>query len=757
MGLAKVPRPADLRRRISDITEEGRSRKRQKLIEEHNARPRVATQTFLEQSAVSPKTAADYKMRMDVFNMFCFLHKLTTLNLQTLDTALTIFLQQCFNDGMELNEATKFLAAIMDARPEASARHLLPRARRSLKGWKNLDPGRSRPPIPWPLITLIVNSMLQRHQLISAMMILTMFVTYCRPFELLLLEKRDLISTKTLGMAWSLNLNKAEVMETSKMGVQDESMLLDSQEVPWLGKALMAFNKKMMQSPKMFPQDYYTLMKHWKKRRWFTSDFKRILRSPINFVTPVLRGIVSKNFGLSWKWRWEVVGLQTVQWQDTKNTHFSVKSSILFHNKFKTRVGRQQQTCEIRSKSLWAFDFDETWQTSNVSWAFLWMQQRFGALGYRAEAWDIMFGEECDLTKVSTLNSILHRISTGEIFYTHMGLPCNTWSRARRNDGRGPGPLRDDSKYLFGLPNLSSKDRQKVRQGNILLRHSIQIIRACQKHNVLWSLENPMTSRVWKVRALQQLRNSHHVRADFCQWNLPWRKSTYFFMHQALQPQFRVCTGYHGVCSKSNKPHILLQGSCNGQFLTKLAEPYPFGLVNQLVKCVLNVFRKAWKERVPFCFLFQTNFKEKRAPGFLNTFKACAFNCWCHSVDSTGRDGNVALQLQISHYGAVVRHFLWCQHGTHKSEAGCTRHDLDPWQKRSVSSGQMQWRVDHGKRLVVIMIFENGIKCRDIILKIFRCSSIHPTNLQRECGFTASDISLRCSGSSFSLVPTWHT
>ena len=125
-----------------------RRRSQSKETKAHNARPRVATQTFLEQSAVSPKTAADYKMRMDVFNMFCFLHKLTTLNLQTLNTALTIFLQQCFNDGMELNEATKFLAAIMDARPEASARHLLPRARRSLKGWKNLDPGRSRPPIP---------------------------------------------------------------------------------------------------------------------------------------------------------------------------------------------------------------------------------------------------------------------------------------------------------------------------------------------------------------------------------------------------------------------------------------------------------------------------------------------------------------------------------------------------------------------------------------------------------------------------------
>ena len=214
--------------------------------------------------------------------------------------------------------------------------------------------------------------------------------------------------------------------------------------------------------------------------------------------------------------------------------------------------------------------------------------KRFGALGFRAEAWDIMFGDECDLTQVSTLNSILHRISTGEIFYIHIGLPCNTWSRARRNDGRGPGPLRDDCKYLFGLPGLSSKDRLKVQQGNILLRHSIKIIRACQQHNVLWSLENPMTSRVWKVRALQQLHNSHFCRADFCQWGLPWRKSTYFFLHEALHPQFRICKGSHGVCSKSEKPHILLQGSHNGQFLTKLAEPYPFGLVNQLVKCVIS-------------------------------------------------------------------------------------------------------------------------------------------------------------------------
>ena len=184
------------------------------------------------------------------------------------------------------------------------------------------------------------------------------------------------------------------------------------------------------------------------------------------------------------------------------------------------------------------------------------------------------------------MNSILDRVSAGKILYIHIGLPWQSWSRARRNDGRGPGPLRDDNKFLMGLPNLSSKDRQKVLVGNLLLRHSIRIIRACQQNGVPWSLENPMTSRVWKVRMVKQLKNCHFQRTDFCQWGLPWRKSTYFLLSDALQPQFRVCSGTHNRCSQSLAPHVLLQGTQNGQFLTKIAEPYPFPLVNALVKAI---------------------------------------------------------------------------------------------------------------------------------------------------------------------------
>lgn len=139
------------------------------------------------------------------------------------------------------------------------------------------------------------------------------------------------------------------------MGVQDESMLLDSQEVPWLGKALMAFNKKMMQSPKMFPQDYYTLMKHWKEALVHIGLQE-------DFAVPYQL----RHAGASWdrfkKFRTQLEVKMRGRWaSDSSMTRYE-KHALLSQI-----FGRQQQTCEIRSKSLWAFDFDETWQTSNVS------------------------------------------------------------------------------------------------------------------------------------------------------------------------------------------------------------------------------------------------------------------------------------------------------------------------------------------------------------------------------------------------------
>ena len=196
--------------------------------------------------------------------------------------------------------------------------------------------------------------------------------------------------------------------------------------------------------------------------------------------------------------------------------------------------------------------------------------------GLTVESWDILAGPQFDLLKRQNVEDIIDRICKGKIAYVHVGLPCQSWSRARRSDGSGPGPLRDDGQFLMGLPNLT-----------------VRILRACITHDVLWTLENPMTSRVWKTRAAKLL-SKHAVfhRADFCQYNQPWRKATYFLAHPRLTLSLQQCRGTKGLCSRTLQPHIVLQGvDANGTFLTKVAEPYPYSLANHIARKVKTILQ----------------------------------------------------------------------------------------------------------------------------------------------------------------------
>ena len=74
----------------------------------------------------------------------------------------------------------------------------------------------------------------------------------------------------------------------------------------------------------------------------------------------------------------------------------------------------------------------------------------------------------------------------------------DSWSRARRNDGRGPGLLAgmmDDAGGFMGLPHLSEKDQQQVAVGNILMKFSAKIFRLCVELHIPvapWLLRNPI-------------------------------------------------------------------------------------------------------------------------------------------------------------------------------------------------------------------------------------------------------------------------
>ena len=179
------------------------------------------------------------------------------------------------------------------------------------------------------------------------------------------------------------------------------------------------------------------------------------------------------------------------------------------------------------------------------------------------------------------------RIATGICCCILLAIPCSSWSRARRCDGKGPPPLRDDGDFLWtGCPNLSEKDQERIQAGNRLVSISCAIIRQALKHNVGVIIENPKTSRMWLTKPIKQiLQHGEVVETHFCQYGVPWKKATRFFFANVSAPNLKLCCGARGVCSRTLGAHVHLNGrDPHGVFWTLRAQPYPAALCKALAR-----------------------------------------------------------------------------------------------------------------------------------------------------------------------------
>ena len=65
------------------------------------------------------------------------------------------------------------------------------------------------------------------------------------------------------------------------------------------------------------------------------------------------------------------------------------------------------------------------------------------------------------------------------------GMPCTSWSRARRLGDNGPPPLRDDNENLYGFTeSLSDKDYCKIKQGSELMRYTYLTVLKLEKMKI---------------------------------------------------------------------------------------------------------------------------------------------------------------------------------------------------------------------------------------------------------------------------------
>lgn len=204
--------------------------------------------------------------------------------------------------------------------------------------------------------------------------------------------------------------------------------------------------------------------------------------------------------------------------------------------------------------------------------------------------WDWTLGANYDLRRRENRWKIIGWFRAGFIRGSHLGTPCNTFSRARDRPP-GPPPLRSDT-HVLGLPGLSPGDTQKVSEGNLYMRFSVAVLLLCLKLRIACTLENPARSRLWLCPSVQQLLRKRFVSwqvCEFCMFGTSWKKPTAILsVHMSIEilQNYRCLGAKRGFCKRTGQKHDILCGlSKTGDWKTKQAQMYPRKFCQVLASC----------------------------------------------------------------------------------------------------------------------------------------------------------------------------
>ncbi|CAK0886389.1 unnamed protein product [Prorocentrum cordatum] len=207
---------------VSGETREERREKRARVLPPFQPRETSDQLSMLESHAVTERTLALYESWWkDLQDFVQSMGAYTLDTVQNADSAMVDFADFLFMEGFEVADIWKAYAAVVwhlvDLSPWCRLR--LPRFARAMRGARHLDPGLGR---------------------IACVAWITMFTAYLRPADLHALRGEDLAAPAGSSQWWALNLHPAGRGDESKVGLSDESLLLDAPYLPGLGAALAA-------------------------------------------------------------------------------------------------------------------------------------------------------------------------------------------------------------------------------------------------------------------------------------------------------------------------------------------------------------------------------------------------------------------------------------------------------------------------------------------------------------------------------------
>ena len=167
-----------------------------------------------------------------------------------------------------------------------------------------------------------------------------------------------------------------------------------------------------------------------------------------------------------------------------------------------------------------------------------------------------------DLLCPATQEFILKLILNRRVWYIHLGTPCTVWSRARHNL----------NKNLF-------KARRKEAIGVSLALFSACVIRQCLISGIMFTLENPQSSRWWEFGPIRDLFMDKRVcffTFHMFAWGMPYKKATSFMTNVLeLACLQKRCSGDHRHEHLRGSETVLVKRTRNK---TAAAGAYPSSL-----------------------------------------------------------------------------------------------------------------------------------------------------------------------------------
>ena len=181
--------------------------------------------------------------------------------------------------------------------------------------------------------------------------------------------------------------------------------------------------------------------------------------------------------------------------------------------------------------------------------------------GYSTKWYDSKLGCDGDLALSCNIPGIMRMCRESRVAAVMLAPPCTTFPMARDRTEQ----IRSH-KYPNGVPWwLNDKGRLDLNSANEFMSGVYRLITTFMSHSVPFIVENPLSSRLWKLPFFAKLCESDRVHlrhCDQCQYGTQWRKATTFLcgnidQEDSMQLQKRC----HGkTCSSSQLKHIQLDG-----------------------------------------------------------------------------------------------------------------------------------------------------------------------------------------------------